>query len=47
MKKLQKAVHRKESSVALEKAEFEQTRKELELNIKDFKRDLENNEREL
>ena len=30
MKKLQKAVHRKEVNVQTEKADFEQTRKELE-----------------
>lgn len=39
LKKLQKAVHRKESNVTGEKAEFEEARKELEARLKEVKRE--------
>lgn len=40
MKRLQKAVHRKESNVSSEKQEFEDSRKELEARLKDIRRDM-------
>ena len=40
MKKLQKAVHRKESDVSTEKNEFELNRKELEGMLKTLKKEL-------
>ena len=39
MKKLQKAVHRKETNVQNEKGDFEQTRKELEQFLKSMKKE--------
>lgn len=41
MKKLQKAVHKKEPNVQKEKQEFEVARKELESNIKLLKKEFE------
>lgn len=41
MKKLQKAVHRKEVNVQKEKAEFENTRKDLETVLKSLKKEFE------
>jgi len=41
MRKLQKAVHRKEANVSTEKQEFEDARKDLELRLKDVKREVE------
>ena len=40
LKKLQKAVHRKESNVTREKVEFEDSRRELEARLKQVKREL-------
>lgn len=44
MKRLQKAVHRKESDVRAEKQEFELNKKELEKAIKDYRAQVELNE---
>ena len=41
MKKLQKAVHKKEPNVQKEKSDFEITRKELEGNLKMLKKEFE------
>jgi hypothetical protein len=40
MKRLQKAVHRKEVSVSDEKADFEEARKLLEARMKEVKREI-------
>jgi len=40
MKKLQKAVHRKEPNVSNEKQEFEEARKELEIRLKEIKKEV-------
>ena len=40
MKKLQRAVHRKEANVSAEKAEFEENRKTLETRMKEVKREI-------
>ena len=41
MKRLQKAVHRKEPNVQQEKSEFEEARKDLEPRLKEIKREIE------
>ena len=41
MKKLQKAVHRREPNVSKEKNEFEETRRDLELRLREIKKELE------
>ncbi|CDW85154.1 UNKNOWN [Stylonychia lemnae] len=43
MKKLQKAVHKKEPNVQKEKSEFEESRKELEYMLRQMKKDLDEN----
>jgi F0F1-type ATP synthase membrane subunit b/b' len=40
LKKLQRAVHRRETNVTSEKLEFEESRKELEATLKQVKREL-------
>ena len=41
MKRLQKAVHRKETNVSQEKQDFEEARKDLELRLRDVKLEIE------
>ncbi len=43
MKKLQKAVHKKQPNVQKEKGDFEVTRKELEYLLKDLKKEIDEN----
>lgn len=41
MKQLQKAVHRREPNVSKEKNEFEETRRDLELRLREIKKEIE------